>query len=130
MERVTGGPERVLFVDDEPDITDVWSEILSRMGYQVTGMNNSSAALSAFESDPYTFDVIVTDYAMPGMTGEALTRRIHEIRPDVPVVMVTGFSATVTPANFREFGIREFVTKPVTPASLDSAIRRVLSDVP
>jgi len=129
MEHVTGNTKRVMYVDDEPDITDIWSDILSGLGYQVTEMNNSADALAIFESDPFAFDAIITDHAMPGMTGEVLTRRIHKIRPDIPVIMVTGYSTTVTRANFREFGINEFLTKPAAPYSLDSAIRRVLSDV-
>lgn len=128
MEHVMSYSDRVLFVDDEAAIMEVWSEILSRMGYQVTGISDSRAALAAFERDPSVFDVIVTDYVMPGMDGQALIRQIHKIRPDIPVIMITGFSMTVTLANFRGSGIKEFMTKPVSPASLDSAIRRALSD--
>lgn len=119
----------VLFIDDESDITNAWSDILSNLGYKVTALNDSCAALAAFESDPSAFDVIVTDHMMPGMTGEVLTSRIHEIRPDVPAIMITGFSTTVTQDNFRDFGIREFIKKPFTPDLLDSAIRRALSSV-
>jgi PAS domain S-box-containing protein len=124
------GAERILFVDDEPQIVDVTTRSLRRLGYEVTATTSSQAALDALRARPGHFDLLVTDQAMPQMSGLELASRALNLRPGLPVVLCTGYSATVSEQVARDHGIREFVLKPVAAEELAAAVRRALAAAP
>jgi CheY-like chemotaxis protein len=80
-----------------------------------------------FKKDPAAFDLVITDQHMPGMTGDSLARRMRKVRPDLPIILFTGFSSEISEESAREAGIDEVVPKPVLASQLTSAIRRVLA---
>lgn len=121
-----GQGERILFVDDEEPLVRMNAEILEKWGYRIVGHASSPAALDQFMADPGGFDLIMTDLTMPEMTGIELARRIMAVRPDVPIVLMTGFSEAATLEKARLMGIGEFILKPAGPREIAHAIRRVL----
>ncbi|MDD5087265.1 MAG: CHASE4 domain-containing protein [bacterium] len=121
------GTERILFVDDEPEITDVAARVMKRYGYDMVVYTDSAEALNAFRAAPDSFDVVMTDQTMPHLTGDRLTKELHAIRPDLPVILITGFSETVTLDNFRQLGIRDLVMKPLVGREMAAAIRRAMN---
>jgi len=121
-----GGTERVLFVDDEPLVAGLAVALLGRLGYRVRTFTDSRQALAAFEAEPDAFDLVITDMTMPGVTGEALARRVKRLRPDLPVILCTGYSETMNAEKARSLGIDEFAMKPVAVDDLTKIVRRVL----
>ncbi|MCF6239509.1 MAG: ATP-binding protein, partial [Candidatus Marinimicrobia bacterium] len=89
---VIGGKERILFVDDEKLLAEMGRDMLERLGYQVTMRCNSLEALATFQKTPTEFDLVITDQTMPDMTGADLSRRMIQIRPDIPIILCTGYS--------------------------------------
>jgi PAS domain S-box-containing protein len=120
------GSESILFVDDELDIITMINQMLSQLGYQTTLCDRSSGALDVFREDPGRFDMLITDQIMPGMTGLELTREVRRIRPDLPVIMCTGYSKTVSEEDIADAGVREMLMKPVALRQLAESIRRAL----
>jgi len=120
------GNESILFVDDEEGIVYLGEQILARLGYSIICKTSSNEALAAFRSRPDHFDLVVTDLTMPHMTGVELTEKLLEIRSDIPIILCTGFSDTVTPEKAQAMGIREFLKKPLAPRELAESVRRVL----
>ncbi len=125
-ERVGPGKERIMFVDDEGIIAEMGGEMLSRMGYEVVTFNSSIEALKSFEANPDDVDLVITDQTMPGLTGVQLAGRLMGVRPDIPVILISGFSETITAEESKKLGIREYVAKPILAQDLNSAIRRVM----
>lgn len=121
-----GEGETILLVDDEKALVQMNAEILSKWGYDVVGFDESPAALEAFIADPGRFDLVMTDLTMPQMTGLELARRIMSIRPNIPIVMMTGFSEATTLEKARLMGIGEFILKPAGSRELAQCISRVL----
>jgi PAS domain S-box-containing protein len=121
-----GSNERVLFVDDEADVTAVAEKILGSLGYAVVATTSSLKALSLFKNNPAGFDVVVTDQTMPHKTGFELARDILRIRPDVPVVLCTGYSAQITEQQVLQAGIRALVLKPLDRRELGEAVYTAL----
>lgn len=121
------GTERILYVDDEPDLVDVVQEILAGLGYRVVGKTSGTEALEAFRAMPHEFDLIITDQTMPDVTGEALTREFRRIRPDIPVILCTGFSHVIDGDNAKAMGIDAFCLKPLGARDLGLTIRRVFT---
>jgi CheY-like chemotaxis protein len=121
-----GGTERILFVDDEPVLTELVQKMLGNLGYQVVTRTSSLEALDLFRKDPSRFDLVVTDMTMPVMTGDKLAVKLMEIRPDIPVILCSGFSEAVSEEYAKGIGIREFVMKPLETRNLAGIIRRVL----
>jgi PAS domain S-box-containing protein len=121
-----GGSERILFVDDEVVILEIWREMLDGLGYRCVGHTSSHQALSAFRAAPESFDLVITDQTMPGMTGDALIRELRRIRPDVPVILCTGYSHKVSPEKARSLGVDAYLMKPLRAGDLDHAIRSVM----
>ena len=119
-----GDGERVLFVDDEKPLALLGQKMLERLGYKVEATSSVLAALDRFRSDPDGFDLVVTDMTMPTMTGIDFTGELLVIRPDLPIILTTGFNASLTPARVRELGIRELVLKPHSMQSLSQAMHR------
>jgi CheY-like chemotaxis protein len=100
--------------------------MLERLGYNVTVRTSSVEALELFRARPERFDLVITDMTMPNMTGVELAEELMRIRPDIPMILVTGFSEAVTPEKAKQMGIREFVMKPIISRDLSKVIRRVL----
>jgi CheY-like chemotaxis protein len=96
------------------------------LGYEVMVCTSSVEALEAFRVDPFRFDVVVTDQTMPNMTGEALARQLLEFRPEVPIILCTGFSHSMTPEKAKAMGIRAFLLKPLLIKDLARTLREVL----
>ncbi len=119
-----GGTERVLLVDDEPDIVDAAVLALEGLGYRVTGLTDPRRALDALERDPAAFDVLITDLVMPGLDGEALIRRARALRPGLPAVLCTGASPPEGPPGVTPV----VVTKPFRTTDLDRALRTALEE--
>jgi len=127
-EELPTGTERILLVDDELAIAEMGGLILSDQGYRVTIRDSSMAALKLFRSDPGAFDLIVTDMTMPEMTGDKLAVAAMEIRPDIPVILFTGYSKKISEEKAIQIGIRAFANKPVGRVELVRTVRRVLDE--
>jgi PAS domain S-box-containing protein len=124
---VITGNERILFVDDEDFQADIGKRMLERLGYRVTAKTNSVEALDLFRQTPDEFDLVITDMTMPDMTGDVLSRRLISIRPDIPIIVCTGYSARINPDIIKEIGIKEMAMKPVVMKDIAQMIHRVLS---
>ena len=122
-----GGNERILFVDDETSITHMADRMLSKLGYQVTQCEGSTEALELFQKDPAAFDLVITDLTMPTMKGTDLARLLLNTRPDLPVILCTGYGDQVTSEQLHKIGIREMLTKPILRYNLAISIRQALA---
>lgn len=120
------GTEAVLFVDDEVTVEEVASRMLERLGYAVTTRSNGADALELFNRRPDAFDLVITDMTMPKMTGEALAHEILSRRPDMPIIITTGFSERLNEAAIRKIGIRRMIMKPLNFKDFARAVREVL----
>jgi PAS domain S-box-containing protein len=109
-----GQGERILYLDDEESLVILAKRMLERMGYQVTGFNDADKALAAFAAAPQDFDLVLTDLSMPGMSGMEVSRQILQIRPDIPVLLATGYVRNEDVEQARAIGIREVIWKPQT----------------
>jgi len=125
-ENIRGGTERILFVDDESFQVELGQEVLGTLGYRVTAVTNSEEALELFRAQPDAFDLLITDVTMPGMTGDVLVEKIHEIRPGLPVVICTGYSERMSRSRLRDIGVREFVMKPMLLRETAQKVRSAL----
>jgi CheY-like chemotaxis protein len=121
------GSESVLFVDDEEILLGVTRESLIRLGYTVTAISDSTEALSIFSQKPSGFDLVITDLTMPKMTGDILARKILKTRPDIPIILCTGYSESISKERALAMGINKFIMKPVLVRELAVAIRDVLA---
>ncbi|MDH5700418.1 MAG: response regulator, partial [Nitrospirota bacterium] len=124
------GSGRVLFVDDEEMLMRWGTQLLSYLGYAVVASVNPYEALDLFRAHPWDFDVVVTDQTMPTMSGEALSRKLLAIRADIPIVLCSGFSHTMTQEKAKQLGVRVFLMKPVNGQSLALALRDILGEDP
>ncbi len=122
------GAERILFVDDEDAAVDINSRMLRRYGYKVTGLTDSQEALALFEKNPEGFDLVITDMTMPNLTGDAFSAKVMAIRPEIPVILCTGYSDKINEEIAHKIGIRAFVMKPVIMKKLAETIRDVLDN--
>jgi CheY-like chemotaxis protein len=124
-----GRGERILFVDDEAVLAQMGGRMLERLGYVPTTVTDAARALDLFAAEPGGFDLLVTDLTMPGMLGTDVAARALRLRPDLPVLLVTGYSATLTPASVRALGIRGIVLKPLNLDALGRAVYQALDVV-
>ena len=120
------GHGRIMFVDDEGSIAELYRKILERLGYQVTTCQNGQAALETYWQDPSSFDLIITDQTMPQMTGVKLAQEIWTISPQMPIIICTGFSEELTIAKAVEMGFSTLLTKPVTTSELSRAVQKAM----
>jgi len=120
------GSENILFVDDEDFQVEIGEGVLQRLGYSVTTRTSSTAALETFRSHPEKYDLVITDMTMPQLTGDVLARKLLDIRPDLPIIICTGYSERLTEEHALSIGIRELVMKPVLIRDLAVKIRRAL----
>lgn len=119
------GSEHVLVIDDEPPIIRIQQQNLERLGYTVTSRTSSPEALETFGASPDTYDLVITDMTMPRMTGDILARKIKAIRPEVPVILCTGFSEKIK-GHGENLDIEGFLMKPVNQEKLARLVRKVL----
>ncbi len=120
------GTERILFVDDEESQVNLSKQMLERLGYKVVTRTNSFEALELFKATPNEFDLVITDMTMPNMTGDKLAAELLKIKPNIPIILCTGFSATIDEHKAKAIGIRAFVNKPILMEDIATAIRKVL----
>jgi PAS domain S-box-containing protein len=125
---IPGGNERILFVDDEEIIVQSVRNMLVRLGYKVTTVTDSEDALKLFSEKPSEFDLVMTDQTMPSMTGEDLGKELMRIRPDIPVILCTGYSDLVSSEKAAAMGFRGFIMKPFTLRESAKLVRRVLDE--
>ncbi|HUT77385.1 MAG TPA: ATP-binding protein [Polyangia bacterium] len=126
LPKVTDGRERVLFVDDRERMVRVVRRLLEPLGYRIAAFTRPAEALAAFATAPRDFDLLLTDLAMPGMDGLTLAARVLEIRPGLPVVVMTGNGGDADRVRGAEIGVREIVEKPLDRAALGETLRRIL----
>jgi CheY-like chemotaxis protein len=124
-EAARGQGELVLYIDDDEALVLLVVRMLRNLGYEVTGYTDSARALEEFRSHPEDFDAVVTDLAMPRMSGFELTREVLAIRPDVPVIMTTGYLRAEDQEAARQLGVRELILKPDTVEELGRALDRL-----
>jgi CheY-like chemotaxis protein len=122
------GTERILFVDDELPIAKLGGLILEELGYQVTVRTGSVEALELFKQKPNDFDLIITDMAMPNMSGDMLAAQLIKIRSDIPVILVTGYSSKISEHLIAAIGIKAIVNKPIVKADFATTVRKVLDE--
>ena len=128
QEKLPKGKERILFVDDEEALVSLGQKILESLGYEVTIATSGVDALGLFRSDPQAFDLIFTDQTMPSITGMQLSEQILKVRPDIPIILCTGFSSATSDETARAVGIKKFIMKPLTKRALALTVRKVLDD--
>lgn len=117
----------VLFVDDEKDIVKMAAHMLTRLGYEPVPAAGGDEALRLFRTNPARFDAVITDQVMPGLQGLDLARDLLALRPELPIILCTGFSESVTLEQVRALGVREFMLKPLVMRQLAEALSRILS---
>ncbi len=120
------GKERILLIDDEEIQVRTVQHMLERLGYRVIAKTRATDALETFRTQPDAFDLVITDQAMPELTGADLAREILQVRPGMPVILCTGYSETLDEEEARSIGIRDFALKPLTIRDLAERIRRAL----
>ena len=126
LNSLPGGHERILFVDDEETLIELGESMLLKLGYQVSTRTSSIEAIEAFKANPQRFDLVISDMTMPNMSGDMLAKALLKIRPDIPIIICTGFSEQISEQKTDEIGIRGFLMKPLTIRELAHTVRRVL----
>lgn len=122
-----GNGERVLYLDDEERLVFLARRGLERQGYVVSGFTDPNQALAAFRAQPLAFDVVVTDLTMPGMTGFNFATELMRVRPDLPVLLTSGYLRPQDEETVRRLGLRDFIPKPATLDMLSRSIHAALS---
>ena len=120
------GTETVMLVDDETDILISQEKFLTGLGYKVSSFEDGESALRTFLNHPHAFDLIVTDMTMPRISGDKLSKEILKIKPEIPIILCTGFHETFTREVALELGIRKYVQKPIEAGVLSKLIRDIL----
>ncbi len=127
-EKLLKGTERILVVDDEEMVVNYMEEFLKLQGYNVTSHTSSVDALNDFVSRPQEFDLVITDQTMPKMTGMELSKKLMEVRYDIPVILCTGYSSIVDEQKAKSIGIKRFAMKPVEMQDLFKIVREVIDE--
>lgn len=122
------GNERILFIDDEHALTDLGKQMLNKLGYEVVTRTSSVGALELFRTKPDQFDLVITDMTMPNMTGDRLAIELMKIRPDIAIILCTGYSAKISKEKAKEIGISAFAMKPLVMQDLAIIVRKVLDE--
>ena len=122
------GAERILFVDDEAPIAKMGARNLAGLGYSVTSRTSSLEALELFRAKPNKIDLVITDMTMPNMTGDKLAVELLKIRPDIPIILCTGYSKKISDETASEIGIKAIAYKPIVKADLAKMVRKVLDE--
>ncbi|MFP6774587.1 MAG: response regulator [Alphaproteobacteria bacterium] len=122
-----GGKERILFVDDEVMIIEMVEAMLPSIGYQVSCFQSGADALAELRRNNHHYDLVITNLTMPRMNGDQLAEAVQSIQPDLPVIIITGFSNRLSEQRLAELNIHAVLHKPLLRADLDAAIRNALS---
>ena len=122
----SGHGQKILLLDDEPSLTAVMQTLLTRLNYQVTTSNSASHALALCRENPARFDLVITDLTMPEVNGLEVARQIRGIRPDMPIILTSGFSVELSGENLMAAGVSELLKKPIGMNQLAQAIQKVL----
>jgi PAS domain S-box-containing protein len=125
-EEVLGGTERILLIDDDEIIGCMEKEQLESLGYQVTALTSGVEAAEIFRKAPQEVDIVITDMTMPNITGAELSQELLKIKPDIPIILCTGFSELIDKDKATALGIQEYLMKPVGRKDLARAVRKVL----
>ncbi len=123
------GSESILFVDDEEVLLNIGEEMLTELGYQIVTMSDPVAALNLFKENPQQFDILISDITMPEMSGVELVKEIKALRPDMPIILATGFSANITEDSIKDIGVARLLMKPLIKKEMVTAIREVLDKI-
>jgi PAS domain S-box-containing protein len=123
---VCTGNEHILLVDDEQQIVHFQKQALERLGYTVTARTSSIEAMEAFRAHPDRYQAVVTDMTMPNLTGDLLAKEMKSLRPDIPVIICTGYSEKLSESRVKMLGIDLFLMKPVGRMDLANALRQLL----
>ena len=122
-----GAGQCVLVVDDEPALVTLMSETLQDLGYRPVGFQSPLAALAAFRSAPRRFDAVISDERMPGLSGAALVRELRSARPEIPILVVSGYLGDGVVAEAREAGADEVLKKPLSAQALAASLLRLFA---
>ena len=122
------GSEHILFVDDEPALVELGRRILEMFGYRVTPCHGSLEALEIFNSSPHDFDLVISDMTMPKMTGDNLALKLLSTRPDLPIILCTGFSKKISKQKAAEIDVKKIVAKPFVAKKMAGVVRAVLDE--
>jgi PAS domain S-box-containing protein len=120
-----GGSERIMIVDDEPQLLEALTELLKGLGYRVSPFINPLDALKAFEHDPVGYDLLITDHTMPHMTGVVLANKIKNVRKDLPVILMTGYDQMKSSEELKILGIQTVLLKPFKKSFFGETLRNV-----
>ena len=126
QEELPRGSGRVMLVDDEDPLVQMLTAMLANLGYEPLAFNSSEDALACLEGDPHCCDLLLSDMTMPGLSGQYLARRARELRPDLPVVLMTGYSQTLSPEDAFKQGINAYLFKPITRQELARTLGALL----
>ncbi|MFH0997814.1 MAG: response regulator [Pseudomonadota bacterium] len=129
-EELATGNERILLIDDEQNLVDIGREMLEYLGYTVETRTGSVDALALFSRNPGLFDLVITDLTMPDMTGDKLSAELLRLRPDIPIVLCTGYSERMMEERIKAIGVRALVMKPIVLSKMACAIREALDRKP
>jgi len=124
-EKISRGDEKILIVDDEEAIIKITQRNLADYGYSADGVTDPFQAVDIFERSPFTYDMVITDMTMPGLTGDILAEKLTQIRHGLPVVLVTGFSNKIDTGGKPPKGIKKILLKPVVKSDLLHAVRQI-----
>ena len=127
--KVPTGKEKIIFVDDEISIVKLYSNMLERLGYSVISETDPLRVVEHFQSNPLEYDLVISDMTMPNLTGDRLAEELIEIRPDIPIIVCTGFSEKMSPERAQEIGIKEVLMKPIEIKDLGNLVRKLLDEV-
>ncbi len=126
--QMRGGNERILFVDDEKTLAEMAGNMLEQLGYSVVILSSSTAALQLIKEQPNYFDILITDQTMPDLSGMDLTREVLKLCPGLPVILYTGYSATIDGDEAKRIGINRCLMKPLGMNILADAVRSTLDN--
>jgi CheY-like chemotaxis protein len=121
-----GNGETVMIVDDERALVALAEETLAELGYEPVGFDSSVAALHAFRAEPKRFDLVLTDETMPDLTGTELAREIRRLRPDISIILMSGYSGTQLSDRALAVGVIDVLRKPLVRRDIAEPIARVL----
>jgi len=124
------GKFHILVIDDEPAVMEMIKEVLTHQGYKVTGITESQQALILFSKDPEQFNMVVTDQTMPALTGAEMAQAMLTLKPDLPIILCTGYSEHIDEKGSEMIGIRAFLPKPLDQGHFLSLVEQYLSAKP
>lgn len=123
------GHGRILVVEDEPHLAELYSMNLESLGYEVTVLENGLEASERFHDDPDAFDLVITDHAMPLMTGKQIISQVQSLRPNLPIILASGYVELMDPSQESDLGVRKFLVKPFGAEDLRNAVEECLAQI-